>query len=99
MAVLAVASACRASWDLNPSPKPSKFSHSGKAHPPPSSSTPLSPEMATTATATLPASPIKKEEFPATQLWNSNPNRSSRGALLARVITIADFYLMPLTCL
>lgn len=79
MAVLAVASACRASWDLNPSPKPNKFSHSGKAHQPPSSSTPQSPEMATTATATLPAAPLKKEEFPATQLWNSNPNRSSRG--------------------
>ncbi|CAA7397271.1 unnamed protein product [Spirodela intermedia] len=32
-----------------------------------------------TATATLPVAPVMKEEIPASQLWNSNRTRTTRG--------------------
>lgn len=82
MAVATVSSVhllCRASWDTNPSPKPSKFSHAGKSPKPSSPPASQPPEMAATATATLPVAPVMKEELPASQLWNSNRTRTTRG--------------------
>ncbi|XP_078439143.1 uncharacterized protein LOC144709461 [Wolffia australiana] len=76
-AVSSVYSACRASWDTSPTPKPIKLSPPSKAQKPSTLPSSQSPDMAATATLTLPV--VRKEELPAAQLWSSNPNRSSRG--------------------
>ncbi|CAA6660920.1 unnamed protein product [Spirodela intermedia] len=60
---------CRASWDTNPSPKPSKFSHSGKSPKPSSLPASQSPEMAATATATATATLPADELYLGYERW------------------------------
>uniref|UniRef100_A0A1D1YXJ9 Mini-ribonuclease 3 n=1 Tax=Anthurium amnicola TaxID=1678845 RepID=A0A1D1YXJ9_9ARAE len=67
---------CRASWDTNPSPKPANFNYHNRTFRP---SPPASPALEAAATATLPAAPLRKEEPPASQLWNSGGPRTQKG--------------------